>query len=105
MGFFSKLGAGGGNEISVNCGDTLDISKAAEFHQKLKSALGKGGEVVLDASELVRVDAASLQLCVAFFADAAARKVNAKWQSPSDALVRSAGLLGLSKQLGLPEQS
>jgi len=103
MGLFSKMGAGDSNEISVEFGDTLDISKAAEFHQQLQSALGKGGEVVLDASELGRIDAASLQLCVAFFADAAARKVTAKWHSPSEALVRSASLLGLSQQLGLPE--
>ena len=103
MGFFSKSQTKNQGEITVECGDVLDISKVAEFHQQLKTALGKGGEVVLDAAELTRIDATSLQLCTAFFNDAAARKVTAKWRSPSDSLIKSAGLLGLSRQLGLPD--
>ena len=105
MGFFSRSEAGEKGEITVQCGDVLDIAKVAEFHKQLKSALGKGGEVVLDAAELTRIDVTSLQLCAAFFNDAAARKVTAKWRTPSDSLIKSAGLLGLSRQLGLPETS
>lgn len=103
MGLFSKPTADGMEEIHVNCGDVLDISRAADFHQELKTALGKGGAIVLDAAEIERIDAAALQLCTALFRDAAARKVQAKWLTPSDALMRSAALLGLSQQLGLPD--
>lgn len=103
MGLFSRLGSGGDSKTSIECGDTLDIGKAAEFHNQLKSALGKGNEVVLNASELSRIDAASLQLCVVFFSEAAARKLTARWHSPSGSLIQSASLLGLSKLLGLPE--
>jgi anti-anti-sigma regulatory factor len=105
MGFFSRSDTTNKGEITVDCGDILDISKVAEFHQQLMAALGKGGEVILDAAELTRIDATSLQLCTAFFHDAAARKVTAKWRSPSDSLIKSAGLLGLSHQLGLPDIS
>ncbi len=103
MGLFSKSADKGKDEVVVSCGDILDIAKAEGFHQELKAALGKGGEVVLDAAELERIDAAALQLCTAFFSDASARKVSAKWRSPSDSLIKSAGLLGLSEKLGLPE--
>ena len=103
MGLLSKLKSSSSDKNIVDCGDSLLISTAADFSQQLKSALGKGGEVILDAANLQRIDAVSLQLCTAFFNDAAARKVSVKWISPSDALVKSASLLGLSKQLGLPE--
>ena len=103
MGLFSKSDANKNGEITVDCGDILDIAKVTEFHQQLKTALGKGGAVVLDAAELTRIDVTSLQLCTAFFNDAAARKVTAKWRSPSDSLIQSAALLGLSQQLGLPD--
>lgn len=90
------------DEIQINCLEVMNISKAAEFGQELKSALGKGVGVVLDGSGIERIDAAALQLLTAFFRDAAARKVQAKWHAPSDSLIKAAGLLGLSRQLGLP---
>lgn len=102
MGLFSKSSGNDSPEIVIDCGNSLDISVAGEFHQKLKSALGQGGEVVLEASDLSRVDAASLQLLTALFRDAAARKVTTKWRSPSESLVKAASLLGLSGQLSLP---
>lgn len=103
MGLFSKMKDETGDEISLACGEILDISRAAEFHQELKTALGKGGVIVLDGAEIERIDAAALQLCAAFFHDAIARKVQAKWLSPSESLIRAAGLLGLKAQLGLPD--
>lgn len=101
MGLFSKTKAENDAEISIACGDVLDISRAADFHQELKAALGKGGVIVLDGAEIERIDATALQLCAALFRDAAARKVQAKWLAPSGPLVRAAGLLGLKDQLGL----
>ena len=58
--------------------------------------------IVLDGAAIEKIDAAALQLCAAFFHDAAARKVQAKWLTPSEPLIRAAGLLGLKSQLGLP---
>lgn len=103
MGLFKKSTPTGDKEFSVNCGETLDISKAVEFQKQLQDALGKGCTVVFEAAELGRIDAVSLQLFASFFNEAAARKVTAKWLSPSDSLVYAASLLGLTKHLGLPE--
>jgi len=102
MGLFSKAGNKDEGENIVVCADVLDIAHATEFHQALKNALGKGGVVVLDGAGIERIDAAALQLCVAFFHEAMARKVQAKWLTPSEPLIRAAGLLGLKDQLGLP---
>ena len=103
MGLFSKTKDESSDETCVVCGDVLDISRATELHQELKTALGKGGSIVLDGAGIERIDATALQLCAAFFHDAAARKVQAKWLSPSEPLIRAASLLGLNGQLGLPD--
>lgn len=103
MGLFSKTKDDESGVVSLACGEVLNISRVAKFHEELKDALGKGGVVVLDGAKLDRIDAAALQLCAAFFHDAAARKVKVKWISPSDPLIRAAGLLGLNTQLGLPD--
>lgn len=103
MGLFSKIKDETDGEVSIACGEVLDISHATAFQQELKTALGKGVEVVLDGAEIERIDAAALQLCAAFFHDAIARKVQVKWLSPSEPLIRAAGLLGLKTQLGLPD--
>ncbi len=105
MGLFSKTNEGASDEIVVSCGTVLDISHSLDFHEELKLALGKGGIIVLDGAEIEKVDASALQLCAAFFHDASARKVQAKWRSPSIPLIRAAALLGLSEPLGLPNSN
>ena len=78
MGLFSKEKDQRRDEVIVACGAVLDVSRAADFHKELKTALGKGGVIVLDGAAIEKIDAAALQLCAAFFHDAAARKVQAK---------------------------
>ena len=105
MSLFGKTTAATVDKVIIDCGEILDIAKAGDFHQQLQSALGKGGEITLDGANIDRIDAAGLQLCLAFFRAASARKVKANWQAPSSALIRSAGLLGLSRELGLPDKN
>ena len=103
MGLFSKSTGDAAEENIITCSGALDISRAEKFHQEVNAALGKGGMIVLDAAEIERIDTTILQLLLALFRDAAARKVQVKWRTPSDALIRAASLLGLSQPLGLPD--
>ncbi len=103
MGLFSKSNGEMVEGNNITCSGVMDISRAAKFHQEVKAALGKGGVIVLDAAEIERIDTTILQLLLGLCRDAAARKVQVKWLAPSDALIRAAALLGLSKPLGLPE--
>ena len=85
------------------CDDVLDISGVAELRAQLLAALELGESFCVDASAVERIDTAALQVFTAFFQDAASRQMSVQWQSPSAALCRAAGLLGLSSLLNLPD--
>lgn len=102
MGFLSKNSSGSTDTTSIQCGDILTIAQAAGIHEQLKEGLGRGGEIELQAATIERIDASVLQAYTAFFKAARARKIKVEWIEPSDALLRSAALLGLSDDLDLP---
>ncbi|MDH5181975.1 MAG: STAS domain-containing protein [Gammaproteobacteria bacterium] len=101
MGFLSKDKSSGTDVIHIECEEVMNISLAANLHTRLRESLGKGGEIELHAANVERIDAAVLQLFTAFFKAAAAKKVRARWIEPSDVVLRSAGLLGLTDKLNL----
>jgi len=85
----------------LDCGSTLDIASVAEFHAQCLEALKDGQNVMIKADELERTDTAALQVMAAFFQDAKLQQQTLEWQSPSEALCRSAALLGLTELLQL----
>jgi len=85
----------------IDCGTVLDISTMVEFRQQLVVALTSKQEVELDASQVERADTAALQVLSAFIQDAYAQQQVVVWKAPTEALRRSAALLGLSGLLDL----
>ena len=83
--------------------EVLDISSVAEFRATLLDVLASRLPIVLDAAVVERVDTAALQVLTAFIQDARGQGLQVRWGSPSQALVHSAGLLGLVEVLGLEE--
>lgn len=102
MGFLSKEKNESVDMTSIDCGDVLTIAKVTELQAQLKESLGRGTEIKLHAENIERIDASVLQLYTAFFNAAATRKIKASWIEPSEVLLRSARLLGLSAKLELP---
>lgn len=105
MGLFSKGKSETGLDNMVSCANVLDISKAASLQKELLEVLGRGSAIKLDAAAVEKIDAAALQLFVSFFITAESQKVQVQWHHPSEALCRSARLLGLTNVLGLPLDS
>jgi ABC-type transporter Mla MlaB component len=60
------------------------------------------GAVVLDGSQVERVDTAALQLLLLFRREAVARDCTVSWHGASGALGEAAALLGLAQTLELP---
>jgi len=79
--------------------DTLDITMAASYFEKLTEMLNQHKSITLDGGNIERVDGAGLQLLVAFFKAAESLHVSIQWQASSDILKKSAKLSGLTSSL------
>ena len=93
------------DEINIECGDVVDISRVSELYQQLSSALEQDGPVTLHAETVERIDTAGLQMFVCFIQEVKKRDRVVHWQAPSEALLRSANYLGLKKILHLNEHN
>lgn len=84
-------------------GEVVDITMAASLKETLFDALAAEEPVVVDGAAVERVDAAGIQLLVAF-ARAAAGGPGWQWTAdgPSSALVGAAERLGLAVELAGP---
>jgi ABC-type transporter Mla MlaB component len=90
-----------GDSIEIVCGSNLDISGIAEFYSSLKQHLDAGNKVILKADDIDRVDTSALQLLCSFFREATKQGMIPRWESPSQALIDSAVLLGIAELLHL----
>jgi len=80
--------------------DTCNISTVATIREDLDGALRSADEVVIDASEVDRVDTAALQLLVVFGIEADRLGRRVRVERPSDAMKEIAVALDLDAQLG-----
>lgn len=71
------------------------------LHAKLMAGLKGAVRVRLVTADLVHVDTAALQLLCAFALESRQRGVEVEWDTPSEALLSAAQLLGVSKLLAL----
>ncbi len=88
-------------ESTVVLDEVMDISVAGQWRENLLKILQSERSIVLDASRVVRIDTAGLQVLTAFVKDAAASNKSMRWQSPTEGFCQAAALLGLSKALQL----
>jgi ABC-type transporter Mla MlaB component len=89
------------NVCEIACEESMDISIVSSYRTQFIEALASEKTIVLDGALIERADTAALQLLSVFFNDANAQQQEIRWKSPSEALCRSAAMLGLSKLLHL----
>lgn len=92
-----------GNPVSdsiIKLNDVQDISQVGELHKRLSGLLNET-DIVFDGADVERIDTASLQLLTSVFMHAETYGSSVSWQSSSDALKKSAYLLGLTQVLKL----
>lgn len=89
----------------IRCGTVFDISLAGQKYAELAEVLKEPGAVQLSARELQKIDAAGLQLLVAFFREAEKLQKDVSWLDTSEVLVDAARLLGLDTQLQIDRQT
>ena len=85
----------------VNCEPTVDITVVEELYSHLKKAIDEKHVVEIEAEQIERIDGSVLQLFAAFFIAANEAGAEVVWKSTSDALIKSAHILGLEEVLEL----
>jgi ABC-type transporter Mla MlaB component len=88
-------------EVIIELETTLGIGDAGRLYQKLAATMEEKRAVVFDGSRIEMVDTAVLQLLAAFMRARQDDGVAVRWQTPSQALRRTATLLDLGGHLGL----
>jgi anti-anti-sigma factor len=89
------------NKASVNCGEALNISNAANLYDQLQKALEKSSAIELDAASVEKVDTAGLQVIVALGRELEKSGGSIVWKNPSDTLMQAATTLGLKPFLAI----
>jgi len=87
--------------VSIDFGETLDISFAAKLHSQLKDNVEIKGAVKFLTSDLTRIDTSCLQVLVSFMNHAKENEISVEWEQQSDVVIEAACLTGLTKSLGL----
>jgi anti-anti-sigma regulatory factor len=80
----------------------LSIAQVAVLHGSLQEALRAGAPVTVDGSGVVEIDTAGLQLLVSLWLSSRALGIDCAWHGISEALRRTAALIGLTEALHFP---
>jgi len=86
--------------MNIKLQSELNIRQVAELKEQLNNALS-ADNIVLDASAIEVVDAAGLQLLLAFIQQARLKNITIQWGDLSEGFLNAAKLMGLSDGLGL----
>ena len=87
---------------SVFCLDAnLTITEVCGLQRNMLEVLRSSSALILDGSDVAKVDTAGIQLLTLFFRDAADRKLEIRWHGASERLQLAARQLGLDDILQL----
>lgn len=84
-----------------DCGTALGIAEVGQLYAQLLNALAENTSVIVDCSQIERIDAAALQLLYAYSQESAIHGDQVDWQNASEAFINNVRLLGLSEALGI----
>jgi ABC-type transporter Mla MlaB component len=94
--------AGSDNEcFEIDLKTSITIRDVASLFERLKAVPPNTHSISFKCSEIERADAAALQLLALFNENSLTQGYQVKWDAPSDVLLSSAALLGLSELLHL----
>lgn len=94
----------GGCMSSITLPASLTIQSVAADHKDLSERITEiEASVQIDASAVEEIDTAGMQLLLALVNEFNTQSVKAEWQSPSEVLIQTASILGMSEALALPK--
>ena len=82
----------------------MSIVQAAGLHGTLLARLADGAPVEIDGSRVEEIDTAILQLLTSLWRTGQERGIPCSWFGASEALRRTAGLVGVAQMLCFPDR-
>jgi|GEM_PF-2439513 len=91
------------SSVEINLPEELTISQAHALHDEFEELLNKQNpeQLVVHASKVTRADTAGLQLMLTVVQITNERRIELKWDKPSEKFKETAYVLGLNNALGL----
>ena len=89
------------NVLNFSLGEVIDISMVNSLYDALKLLLNEANQVIIDASEVKRLDTAAMQLILCWYRESQSRNISVTWKNTEGVFNNSAKLLGLAKELQL----
>jgi anti-anti-sigma regulatory factor len=86
---------------SVELAERMSIAQSADLHRQLTACLAGGAPLLIKGDRVEQIDTSVLQLLVSAWLAAAKRGIECRWQGTSQALCRSATLIGVAEILQL----
>ena len=80
---------------------TSDISKSEVMHEHLEAFLSKGVDVMIDASNVERIDTSAMQILIALSQTLRKQHLNASIVNPSESFLSAAKLLGIVDEIDI----
>lgn len=90
-------------KVVITCEPNIGIANSIALFDHLKKALSDKRMVEIHAGDVVKVDTAILQVFLVFMLEAKNVDIKVSWVSVSEPFVTAVELLGLKKDLNLPE--
>jgi anti-anti-sigma regulatory factor len=85
----------------VELAERMSIAQSAELQRRLTVCLASGAPLLINGDRVEQIDTSVLQLLVSAWLGAAKRGIECRWQGTSQALRRSALLIGAAEILQL----
>jgi anti-anti-sigma regulatory factor len=79
----------------------MSIAQSIDLHRTLTACLASGAPLLIEGGGVEQIDTAALQLLVSAWLGATKRGIECRWQGASQALRRSATLIGVAEILQL----
>ncbi len=84
----------------IDLPEQFTIASVSKVCEKLLESMDYGKQICLKAGNVARADVAALQLLQSYFNSAADVHLEITWDNPSEQLIESAKIVGLSESLG-----
>ena len=92
------------NASRITLDETMSVETIGRIHGRFLKCAAKGLDVNIHAQKVVQIDFSALQLLCALVSQVRKNGRVVNWKTPSEVLLRSADITGLSAALGLGGQ-